>query len=81
MRGGKGGPCNTQIKVTTLPLTYTNDNSQSEFSRVHKNGNIGINANFLSPYLSIYNFLLYLYHMMLLNTKLDASGCKRIRSI
>ena len=36
--------------------------------------NIGIISNFVFPYIS--NFLLYLYHMMFVNVKLDISECK-----
>ena len=45
--------------------------SCSTFSRAHKVGNIGINANFLFPY--ICGFLHYLYLKILVNVKLDVS--------
>ena len=44
------------------------------FHTTHKITNIGIIANFVFPY--IYSFLLYLYHMILVNLKLDISGYK-----
>ena len=41
---------------------------------MHKNDNMGIIANFVFPY--ICHFLLYLYHMIILNVQLDISECK-----
>ena len=41
---------------------------------MHKIDNVGIIANFVFPY--ICHFLLYFYHMMFVNGKLDISGCK-----
>ena len=49
---------------------------QIGFSQTHKIDNIGIIAGFVFPY--IYSFLLYLQHVMLVNMKLDISGCNRI---
>ena len=42
---------------------------------MHNVGNIGIDANFEFPYIS--SFLLHLYHMLLVNVKIDTSGKKR----
>ena len=39
---------------------------------MHEIDNIGINANFVFSY--IYSFLLYMYHVILANMKLDVSG-------
>ena len=39
---------------------------------MHNVGNIGIDANFEFPYIS--SFLLHLYHMMLVNVKIETSG-------
>ena len=52
--------------------------SQSGFSQTHKIGNIGINSSFV--FLHIWSFILWFYHMMLVNFKLDVtvSECKRI---
>ena len=47
----------------------------SGFSQTHKIGNIGIIANFVSPY--IYSFLPYLHHMVFANVKLDDNRYKR----
>ena len=49
---------------------------QSGFSQTHKIGNICIIANFVLP--SIYSFLFYLHGMVLVNMKIDISGCNRI---
>ena len=43
---------------------------------MHKIGNVGIIAKFVFPH--ICSFLLYLQHMMLVNIKLDISGCNRV---
>ena len=48
----------------------------SGFSQTHKIGKIGIIVNFTFPY--ICSFLLNLQYMMLVNMKLDISGCNRI---
>ena len=51
----------------------------SGFSQMHKIGNIAIIAiiaNFVFPY--ICSFLHYLQHIMIVNEKLEVSGCKRI---
>ena len=48
----------------------------SRFSRTHEIGNIGIIANFVFPY--ICHFLLYLYHNMFLNVKLDIRGVRAV---
>ena len=50
--------------------------SNSGFSQTHKIGNIGVNDNLIFPY--IYNVLLYLHYMILVNVKLDVSGYKEI---
>ena len=47
----------------------------SSFSQKHKIGNIAINVSFVFPY--ICSFHLYSQHMMLVNVKLDISGCNR----
>ena len=39
---------------------------------MQKSGNIGIIADFLFPY--IYNFFLYLHHVIVMNVKLDVNG-------
>ena len=61
-------------------FSCTADNLLDFFNRVflqiHKLVNIGINANFVFPY--IHSFLLYLYHMMLVDVKLNVSGYKLI---
>ena len=41
---------------------------------MHKSGNIGINANFVFPY--ICSFLLHLHHLMFVNVNFNVSGCK-----
>ena len=46
------------------------------FSQMYKIGNIAIIANFVFPY--ICSFLHYLHHIMIVNEKLEVSGCKRI---
>ena len=49
---------------------------QSSFSQTHKVGNVGIIANFV--FLLIGSFLLYFYHLMHVNVKLEIKGYKRI---
>ena len=48
----------------------------SGFSKTNKIGNIAIMVNFV--FQNIRGFLLYLHNMLLVNVKLDVSGCKRI---
>ena len=50
--------------------------NRSGFSWTHKIGNIGIYANHVFPY--IYCFHPYLYHMLLVNVKLNVTGYKGI---
>ena len=66
--------------IYTKPNKSLRSTPDSRFVRVfhehRKIGNIDIIVNFVFPYISSY--LLYLYHMMLVNVKLDVSGHKRI---
>ena len=48
----------------------------SDFSQATDVANIGIITNFVCPH--ICSYILYLQHMMLVNVKLDISGCNRI---
>ena len=50
--------------------------SYSSFSQTHKIGNIDIFANSVFPH--IWSFLPYLYHLLLINVKLNISGKKSI---
>ena len=43
---------------------------------MHNNDNIDINVNFVFP--DLCNFLLYWYHMMLINVKLNITGFKSV---
>ena len=72
---------NSNRSAATHTHTHTHTHTQthtiqSGFSQMHKIGNIGINANFVFSY--ICSFLLYFYHMISVNIKLDVSGYKRI---
>ena len=50
--------------------------NHSSFSQTHKNGNVGIIANFVLPYICSFHF--YLHQLMLVNVKLKIKGYIRI---
>ena len=54
--------------------TFAHGLKQSGFSRTRKSGNIGIIANFVLSYIS--NLLLYLHHIMSVNTVADLRGAR-----
>ena len=56
--------------ISTTEMTF------SGFSQRHKIGNNCINSNYVTIYTG--SFLLYLQHIILVNMKLDNSGCNRI---
>ena len=60
------------IQETEIEISVS-DVDHSGFSQTHKIGNIGINVNFVVPY--IYSFVLYLQTIMLFNVKLGIIGC------